>query len=117
MYPTGRMREGGAVPLEVVFMFPGVAEHYVGMGRGLYDAEAVFRHHFDRCAAVLRPISDIALRARLYPDRGSQPQEEHGTSPVGEIDLRALMGRAQTRTTADAGRSWRVTITHPSLFA
>jgi phthiocerol/phenolphthiocerol synthesis type-I polyketide synthase E len=86
------MREGGAVPLEVVFMFPGVGEQYVGMGGGLYDAEAVFRHHFDGCAAVLRQISDIDLHASLYPERGSQPR----------LHVR------QPR---------RVTMTHPALFA
>ncbi|HET6763415.1 MAG TPA: type I polyketide synthase, partial [Longimicrobiaceae bacterium] len=35
----------------IAFLFPGVGEQYVNMGRGLYEQEPVFRDEIDRCAA------------------------------------------------------------------
>lgn len=82
-------------PPDVVFMFPGVGEQYVGMGRGLYEAESVYRSHFDRCAAALLDISDIDLHAELDPGRG----------------------RLQEATRAEAPRMKRTALTHPAIFA
>jgi acyl transferase domain-containing protein len=56
---------------------PGLGEQYVGMGRGLYRAEPVFREEIDRCAAVLRPLLGVDLREVLYP-----PEEEAAAAPA-----------------------------------
>ena len=52
----------------VVFMFPGTGDQYIGMSRGLYQSEPVFREHFDRCADLLRTQLSADLRSVLYGD-------------------------------------------------
>src|SRR6185295_18324680 len=51
----------------VVFMFSGQGSQYVGMGRGLYESEPLFRETVDRCAAALAPSLGLDLRSVLYP--------------------------------------------------
>ena len=51
----------------VVFMFSGQGSQYVGMGRGLYESEPLFREIVDRCASALAPILGLDLRGVLYP--------------------------------------------------
>jgi acyl transferase domain-containing protein len=55
----------GALP--VAFMFPGQGAQHVGMSRGLYETQPVFREHLDRCAELLAPQLNLDLRAFLYP--------------------------------------------------
>ena len=40
---------------EVAFLFPGQGAQHPGMGRGLFEAESVFRSAMEDCAALLRP--------------------------------------------------------------
>ncbi|MGH8075937.1 MAG: aminotransferase class III-fold pyridoxal phosphate-dependent enzyme, partial [Lysobacter sp.] len=53
---------------DVVFMFPGQGATYAGMGRGLYDAEPIFRASVDECADILRSELGFDLRDRLFDD-------------------------------------------------
>ncbi|HYO59952.1 type I polyketide synthase [Archangium sp.] len=50
----------------VVFLFPGQGAQYVGMGRGLYETEPVFRQHVDECCERLVPSLGFDLREILY---------------------------------------------------
>jgi acyl transferase domain-containing protein len=50
----------------VVFLFPGQGAQHLGMGRGLYEAEAVFRRELDRAAELLRPRLGLDLREVLF---------------------------------------------------
>ncbi|HYO57344.1 non-ribosomal peptide synthetase/type I polyketide synthase, partial [Archangium sp.] len=50
----------------VVFLFPGQGMQYVGMGRGLYETEPVFRQHVDECCERLMPSLGFDLREILY---------------------------------------------------
>lgn len=52
----------------VVFMFPGQGATYAGMGRGLYEAEPVFRDAIDECARLLRGTLGFDLRERMFGD-------------------------------------------------
>ena len=47
---------------EVAFMCPGQGAQYPAMGRGLYDAESVFRDAYDACCALLAPQMDIGAK-------------------------------------------------------
>lgn len=57
----------------VAFMFSGQGSQYVGMGRGLYQADAAFRAAVDQCAEILEPHLGIDLRTVFYPGEGVDP--------------------------------------------
>lgn len=52
----------------VVFMFPGQGTQYVGMARGLYRSERVFREYIDLCAEQLSAHLNLDLREVLFPN-------------------------------------------------
>ena len=55
----------------MAFLFPGQGAQHVGMARGLYDTEPVFRENFDRCAAGFAEELGIDLKAEVFDGRGS----------------------------------------------
>jgi acyl transferase domain-containing protein len=59
-------------PRRVVFLFPGQGAQYPNMGRGLYEAEPVFRQAVDECASMLQPLVGFDLREALYPAEGAE---------------------------------------------
>ena len=61
---TGSSR---ATERPVAFMFPGQGAQYVGMARGLFDGEPVFRRHLDECCDALRAPLGLDLRSVLFP--------------------------------------------------
>ena len=65
----------------VAFMFPGQGTQYVGMARGLYRSERVFRDYIDLCAEQLSAQLNLDLREVLYPDR------------TGEAEANRLLGQ------------------------
>ena len=89
---TGVPRAGGT---PVAFMFPGVGMQYAGMGRGLYDAEPVYRAAVDECRELLRPVLGSDLRDVLFPAAPTEPVEYGDRKPSagGGWDLRRLLGR------------------------
>ncbi|MDB4951627.1 MAG: amino acid adenylation protein, partial [Gemmatimonadetes bacterium] len=111
---AARLREAaarGSRPLQrtaraVAFLFPGVGMHHVGMARGVYDAEPVFRAAVDECCERLRPVMGVDLRDLLYPT--STEGKEGGAG----WDLRALLGRGSG--TADPLADTRVA--QPAVF-
>lgn len=72
----------------VVFMFPGVGDHYLRMAQGLYVSAPVFRAKVDWCCEYLKPTLGVDLREVLYPD-----QPIVAAAPPHKIDLRAMLGR------------------------
>ena len=64
------IRKSAASGARVAFLFPGQGAQYPGMGRKLYENEAVFREAVDRCAGVLQDCIGEDIRNILYPDGG-----------------------------------------------
>jgi acyl transferase domain-containing protein/acyl carrier protein len=100
--------EGGQRP--VVFLFPGLGDHYVDMGRELYDSEPLFAAEVDRCAEILRPPLGVDVREVLFSaePRAAGPGERR-------TDLQAMLRRGE-RSEADL-RLDRTEYAHPILFA
>ncbi|MFL6203166.1 MAG: type I polyketide synthase, partial [Thermoanaerobaculia bacterium] len=48
------------------FLFSGQGSQYVGMGKGLYETEAIFREQIDFCCERLRPHLGLDLRELLF---------------------------------------------------
>jgi acyl transferase domain-containing protein/acyl carrier protein len=92
----------------VVFLFPGIGDHYVGMGHGLYEAWDVFRQEVDRCAQILHPYIGVDIRKMIYPD--GQGWKSKGKSKG--IDLKKMLGRS-----ADAPEDPHTTNLNKTLFA
>jgi phthiocerol/phenolphthiocerol synthesis type-I polyketide synthase E len=103
----GSVQEKGDRP--VVFLLPGLGDHYAGMSAGLYRSEPAFREEIDRAAALLRS-EGIDLLAALYPKGTDADMEGDGGKP----DLRAMLGRGGP---ADAGALSRTEVAQPAVFA
>ncbi|HEX6909692.1 MAG TPA: type I polyketide synthase, partial [Longimicrobium sp.] len=83
-------RPSAAIPRTdrpVAFLFPGLGMHHVDMGRGLYDAEPVFRAAVDACCETLRPLLGRDLREVLFS------AASNGGEGKGGWDLRRMLGR------------------------
>ncbi len=119
-------------PPAVSFLLSGVGDHYPGMSRGLYAAEAVFRHHVDRCAELLLRWLGSDVRAALYPPMAPMPPAAGGMDGGGgesgsretpggaprRPDLRQLLGRVAEAPAAPPapGAVDRTLLLHPALF-
>ncbi len=97
----------------VVFLLPGVGDHYPGMAVELYRAEPTFRDTFDRCAELLAPHLGADLRRLLLAD--ADPDGGAATAG-GEVDLKRLLGRGGERSAA-AQRLDRTAVAQPLVFA
>ncbi len=51
---------------KVVFIFPCVGDHYLNMGKKLYETETKFREHVDGLCRFAEPLIDMDFREILY---------------------------------------------------
>lgn len=108
---SGHAASGGRRP--VYFLLPGVGDHYVGMGHGLYERYEVFRNEVDRCAGILRAHLDLDIRDVLYPR--DRPQKSAAKSRG--IDLKKMLDRAEHESGDPAAeRLDQTRYCQPSLF-
>ena len=73
-----------------MLLLPGIGDHYVGMGDGLYQAREVFRQEVDRCAQILQPLMGVDIRQVIYPANQSWRQATQGKG----IDLKRMLGHS-----------------------
>ncbi|MFF3292020.1 FkbM family methyltransferase [Streptomyces sp. NPDC003023] len=95
----------------VAFMFPGLGDHYVGMGQGLYRHFPLFREHLDRCAELLAAELDLDIRDALFP------QDQAPDTPAPAMDLRQMLGRDSGDQSDAERRLNRTGVAQPALFA
>lgn len=77
----GGIRGTGDRPL--AFLFPGQGSQHAGMGRQLYESEAVFREEVDRCAQLLAPRLGLDLRRVLWPAAGEEAEADRRLLQTG----------------------------------
>jgi phthiocerol/phenolphthiocerol synthesis type-I polyketide synthase E len=104
----------------VAFMFPGLGDHYPGMGWEFYCAEPEFRRTIDQCAELLRGHLDGDIRDFLYPGRDwAKPVLDNNAASNGagaaNLDLRAMLARARETDKCRATQD-RPDIAQPSIF-
>ena len=101
-----------ANPRSPIFMFPGLGDHHLGMGKHLYDQCSVFRATLDECSALLQPHLGVDVRDVLFPRGGVGP-----AAPDGKIDMRRMLGRAAPDGDAHGARLNRTELAQPALFS
>ena len=69
----------------VAFLFPGVGDHYRGMGQSLYQDEPVFRQWVDRCCQLLQPELGGDLRQQMW---GEANEKGHSRSLGAMLERR-----------------------------
>jgi len=107
----GPAREAPSRP--VVFMLPGIGDHYVGMGEGLYEHFDAFRREIDRCAQILQPLLGLDVRELLYPPHRVRRQP----AAASGIDLKRMLGLSPDETVDPASQKLEQTIhSQPALF-
>ncbi|WP_369183498.1 FkbM family methyltransferase [Streptomyces sp. Y1] len=94
-----------------VFMFPGLGDHYLDMGRDLYREFPVFRAELDRCVELLEPELGLDLLTVLF---SAEPAEQ---KPAEGLDLRRMLGRDEREESAQEQRLNRTEVAQPALFA
>ena len=92
----------------VIFLFPGQGAQHIGMARGLYETEAVFAEHLDRCAAGFLAELGTDLRAEVFDGAGSDLERTDRAQPAlfaVEYALAKLIDSYGIRAAALAGHS------------
>jgi acyl transferase domain-containing protein/acyl carrier protein len=82
---------------QVVFLFPGLGDHYLHMGLELYRTESTFREYVDRGAGILQRHLGFDIREVLYPREktGAGGASTAGASVAGaKLDFRRMVGRS-----------------------
>ena len=79
--PDGVSRGLADADGELAFVFTGQGSQYAGMGRELYEKEAVFRSVVDRCDACLADLLPRSLREVMFEETGLLDETQY-TQPA-----------------------------------
>ncbi len=96
----------------VLFLLPGVGDHYVGMAHDLYETWDVFKREVDRCADILKPHLGVDIRSVIYPKTQSW---KAASAPKG-IDLKRMLRRSDAPDDPDAKALNQTRFAQPALF-
>ncbi|HTR42238.1 MAG TPA: SDR family NAD(P)-dependent oxidoreductase [Pseudomonadales bacterium] len=103
----------GSASRPVVFLLPGVGDHYLGMGHGLYENFDVFRQEMDRCARILQPLLNVDIREIMFPPGHSTKKSTEARG----IDMKRMLGRGTDTMPDPAAQKLDQTIyCQPALF-
>jgi acyl transferase domain-containing protein/acyl carrier protein len=95
----------------LVFMFPGIGDHYLHMAKDLYEEEPIFQGIVEQCCRFLYPQLGVKLADLLYPP------DEMGTNVNGStVDLRAMLGRKEQSASASVRRLQETAVAQPLIF-
>jgi acyl transferase domain-containing protein/acyl carrier protein len=98
---------------KIVFMFPGVGDHYPNMTADLYATFPQFRAEVDRCCAFLQPLLGKNLLRVLYPQEATQ---QHDTPDHAKgVTIRKLLNRSRN-STANLDEIHTVEVSHCIVF-
>lgn len=100
-------------PRGVAFLFPGLGDHYVDMGRGLYESEPEFRKQVDFCCDFLHPLLDFDLRTVMYPAK--QVRQQDGAEVNQRLDFRKMVLSARENGSGESPLH-RTVWAQPALF-
>jgi acyl transferase domain-containing protein/acyl carrier protein len=92
----------------VIFMFPGVGDHYPNMAADLYREEKEFREHLDRCCDLVQPVLGLDLREVLFSKDAGQAGQSRS------VDLRAMLSRNGRDQPAD--KLYQTWLAQPAVF-
>ncbi len=67
---------------ETAFLFTGQGAQHPGMGKGLYEADPVFRRELDRCAAILAPLLPRPLLSVMWDEASEDIHNTLYTQPA-----------------------------------
>jgi acyl transferase domain-containing protein/acyl carrier protein len=101
-----------AVNRSIALMFPGVGDHYLQMGRELYESEALFRDTVEQCCSILFPYLGVKLRDLLYPANEPPTQQADAQG----VNLQAMLRRDNQTTSSAAQRLNRTEVAQPIVF-
>lgn len=108
----GHAESRPAVPgRPVVFLFSGVADHYVDMAAGLYASEPVFRAELRECFELLEPELGFDLERLLYPRGPEAAAQEAEEGVAAPFDLKKLFAPVEPSPLD------RTLVAQPLLFA
>jgi acyl transferase domain-containing protein len=97
----------------VAFLLPGLGDHYVDMGRGLYENAPEFRSQVDSCCEFLRPYLNFDLRTAMYPQEAIRRQD--GASSGQRLDFRGMV-LAERRDGSSENELHRTVFAQPAVF-
>jgi acyl transferase domain-containing protein/acyl carrier protein len=104
-------KAGEASDSQVVFMFPGLGDHYLNMAQGIYQDEPEFRVEVDRCCEMLKAELEVDLRSVIFA--GEKTQAE---SQIRGLNLRKMLRRGILGSSADSDWMNQTSLVHPAVF-
>ncbi|WP_276485402.1 type I polyketide synthase, partial [Paraflavitalea pollutisoli] len=79
---AGQVRRSADRSVGVVFLFSGQGSQYAGMGRDLYEQDAVFRAYMDKGFSLLQSLTGEDHRSILYGEEGGKINQTKYTQPL-----------------------------------